>query len=237
LYISVSTLLAAPGRAAQNSNDEAERLYADRTNLVSARRAAEVWAAELAHNPQSYDAAWKLARASYWLGGHAPQSERRKFLEQGIEAGRKAVAIEPNLPAGHFWIAANMGSLAESFGMRQGLKYRKPIKEELETVLRLEPGFQSGSAQRALGRWYFKVPGFFGGSNKRAEEYLRRSLEYDDSNTVSHYFLAEVLIDEERYDEARVELQKVIDAPPNPEWEPENQDYKARARQRLAAIK
>jgi hypothetical protein len=130
-----------------------------------------------------------------------------------------------------------MGSLAESFGMMQGLKYRKPIKEELETVLRLDSGFQSGSAQRALGRWYFKVPGLFGGSNKRAEEYLRRSLEYDVHNTVSHYFLAEVLIDEERYDEARIELQKVIDAPANPDWEPENQDYRDRARKRLALLK
>mgnify|MGYP003693694395 CR=1 FL=1 len=29
-----------------------------------------------------------------------------------------------------------MGALAESFGMRQGISYRKPVKEELETVLR-----------------------------------------------------------------------------------------------------
>src|SRR5581483_8224339 len=99
--------------------------------------------------------------------------------EDGIDAGRKAAALAPSRPEGHFWIAANMGALAESFGLRAGLKYRAPIKSELETVLALDPSYQSGSADRALGRWYFKVPALFGGSNKRAEEHLRASLRYD----------------------------------------------------------
>jgi hypothetical protein len=51
-----------------------------------------------------------------------------------------------------------MGALAESFGMRQGLKYRGPIKDALETVLRLDPGYLQGIRDRALGRWYYKVP-------------------------------------------------------------------------------
>src|SRR5205085_11931845 len=176
-------LFYIPVLAAQS----ADALYADRANLTSARRAAEMWAAALAADPRDFDSAWKLARADYWLGGHAPERDRRTFLEQGIEAGRKAVAAQPNRPEGHFWIAANMGTLAESFGLRQGLKYRKPVKEELETVLRLDRAFQQGSADRALGRWYFKVPGVFGGSDKKAEEHLRASLRYNPNSTSSHF--------------------------------------------------
>src|SRR5205823_10534163 len=104
-------------------------------------------------------------------------------LERGIEAARQATAIDPNRPEGHFWIAANMGTLAESFGLRAGLKYRKSIKEELEAVLRIDPAFQQGSADRALGRWYFKVPRLFGGSSKAAEEHLRASLKYNPKST------------------------------------------------------
>jgi hypothetical protein len=44
-----------------------------------------------------------------------------------------------------------MGALAESFGLRAGLKYRKPIKDELETVLALDTSFHARSADRALG--------------------------------------------------------------------------------------
>ena len=104
-----------------------------------------------------------------------------------------------------------MGALAESFGLRQGIKYRKAIKEALETVLRLDPAFQQGSADRALGRWYYKVPGIFGGSHKHSEEHLRESLKYNAQSTASHFFLAELLLDDGRKAEARAELQKVIE--------------------------
>src|SRR3984893_12933385 len=136
----------------------ADALYADRAHLESARQAAALWSAALAADPANFDAAWKLARADYWLGGHAPETERRESLKRGLDAGRNVVALQANRPEGHFWLAANMGALAESFGLRQGLKYRKAIKEELETVLRLDPRFMEGSGDRALGRWYFTVP-------------------------------------------------------------------------------
>jgi len=215
----------------------ADALYADRANLASARRAAQMWAEELTRNPKSFDAAWKLARADYWLGGHAPEAERRKFLDDGIDAGRKAVALQPNRPEGHFWIGANMGALAESFGVRQGIKYRKPIREELETVLKIDPSFMLGSADRALGRWYAEVPRLFGGSRKLAEQHLRESLKYNPGGTISHYFLAELYLDEGRKADARTELQKVIDAPLNAEWTPEDQDFKEKARRLLGTIK
>ncbi len=215
----------------------ADALYADRANLASARRAADLWTAALAADPRDFEAAWKLARADYWLGGHAPASERRAFLENGIEAGRKAAAAQPNRPEGHFWIAANMGTLAESFGLRQGLKYRKPVKEELETALRLDPAFQQGSADRALGRWYFKVPGLFGGSHAQAEHHLRASLKYNPHSTASHFFLAELLLDDGRKEEARTELQKVLDAAADPAWAPEDQEFKEKARAKLASLK
>jgi tetratricopeptide (TPR) repeat protein len=196
-----------------------------------------MWAEELARDPKHFDAAWKLARADYWLGGHASESERRKLFEDGIAAGRKAVAVQPNRPEGHFWIAANMGALAESYGVRQGIKYRKTIKEELETVLRLDAAFLQGSADRALGRWYFKVPGMFGGSDRLAEAHLRASLKYNPNSTASHYFLGEVLLDAGRKDEARAELQTVLDVPVDPDWIPEGQEFKEKARALLARLR
>ena len=220
---------AGEQRPSDAGSGDADALYADRSNLASARRAADAWRADLAKDPKSFDAAWKLARADYWLGGHAPDNERRGFLESGITAGETAVALQASRPEGHFWIAANMGALAESFGLRAGLKYRGRIKDELETVLRLDPKFQQGSADRALGRWYYKVPGLFGGSHKLAEQHLRASLAYNATSTASHFFLAELLQDEGRKNDARAELQKVLDAPLDPDWTPEDQEFKGRA--------
>jgi tetratricopeptide (TPR) repeat protein len=214
-----------------------DALYAAREDLPSARRAAAIWAERLKQNPRDFESAWKMARARYWLGGHAPEAERKQLFEDGIAAGRAAVAIEPNHPEGHFWVAANMGALAESFGMSQGLKYRGTIKDELLTVLKLDAAFQEGSADRALGRWYYKVPGLFGGSKQKSEEHLKRSLKYGPDSTASHFFLAETLLDQRRRDEARAELQRVIDAPLDPDWGPEDREFKTKAKTKLAEMR
>jgi tetratricopeptide (TPR) repeat protein len=215
----------------------ADALYARRTDPESARRAAAIWRAELARDPRAFEAAWKLSRASYWIGGHEPEKQGRTVFESGIEAGRRAATLEPQRPEGYFWMAANMGALGESYGLRQGIKYRKAIKEALETVLRLNPAFEQGSADRALGRWYFKVPGLFGGSRQLAEQHLRRSLTYNQHSTSSHFFLAEVMLDAGRKSEARAELQQVLEAPFDPEWEPENREFKEKAQRLLITLR
>jgi tetratricopeptide (TPR) repeat protein len=221
--------------AAQNASpppQTADMLYADRAHLESARRAAELWTAAVGANSRDFGSAWKLARADYWLGGHVA-SESEMFYEAGIAAAGKAIAIDVNRAEGHFWIAANMGALAESSGMLAGLKYRKQIRQELETVLRIDPAFQEGSADRALGRWYHKVPRLFGGSHSKAEQHLKASLQYKADSTVTHYFLAELYKDDGRIAEARAEVQKVVDAPVDPDWAPEDLDYKDKARRLL----
>lgn len=233
-YLAVHAALGTPQPPAAA---DADALYARRADLASARQAADIWQARVQQNPRDFESAWKLARARYWLGGHASENERRAFLEQGIAAARTAVAIQPGQPEGHFWIAANMGALAESFGLRQGIKYRGDIKKELLTVLRLDPAFQQGSADRALGRWYFKVPGLFGGSHAKSEEHLRRSLTYNPSSTASLFFLAETLIDMNRKDEAKRLLEQLIAAPIDPDWAAEDREFKDKAQRVIATLK
>jgi len=135
------------------------------------------------------------------------------------------------------WLAANMGALAESFGMRQGLKYRGEIKSELETVLRIDPAFEQGSADRALGRWYYKVPGLFGGSDTKSEEHLRKSLTYNPNSTASLYFLAETLLEEKKKAEAKQILEHCLAAPIAPGWGAEDRDFKRKAEKLIQTLK
>ena len=214
-----------------------DALYAKRDNVAFAQRAAAVWQARLQKNPNDFESAWKLARATYWIGTQGPAADRRPALEQGITAGRAATRVQPNRPEGHMWLAAAMGALAESFGLRQGLKYRTEIKNELLTVLRLDPAYEQGSADRALGRWYYKVPGLFGGSDQKSEEHLRRSLTYNPNSSASLYFLAETLIALKRKPEAKETLQRVLDAPIDPGWAAEDRDFKAKAKKLIETFK
>ncbi len=224
--------------AVQVPDDDPDALYKDRENLASAQKAADIWTARLTANPKDFTSAYRLAKVRYWLGTHGmPAPQRRAALEAGIEAARAAMAIDAKRPEGHFWMAANMGALAESFGLRQGMKYRGAIREALETTVKLDPAYLQGSADRALGRWYFKVPGLFGGSNKKSEAHLRKSLAYNPSGVMSLLFLADTLADMGRKDEARKQYQAVIDAPLDPDWTPEDRRFKEQAKRLLQNLR
>ena len=225
------------GRPEAPASRSADGLYANRANLGDARRAAAIWQATLDRNPAAFEAAWKRARAAYWIGKHLGEEEAQKAeFEAGMAAARAAIRVHDDRPEGHFWLAANMGALAERGGIRGGLRYRSPIRQSLRRVLAIDPTFQLGSADRALGRWYYLVPRLFGGSKRKSEEHLRRSLTYDPNSIASRYFLAETLESNGREREAAAELKRILGTPPNPDWIPEDLEFKQKAQALLAEL-
>lgn len=224
-------LIVAPVLAADPDPDA---LYRQRADLQRARQALDIWEGRLKADPRDFEAAWKIARATYWIGPHEERDAGRRTLERGIVAGKQAATINPQRPEGHFWTAANMGALAESYGARQGLKYRGAIKDALERVVMIDAAFQEGSAYSALGRWYHMVPGLFGGSEAKSEEYLRKSLTFNPNGVLPHFYLAETLFDRDKDAEGIAELQKAIAAKGNPGFEPEDREIQAKASAELA---
>lgn len=215
---------------AQVSEGDPDALYRQREDPASVARAIELWSA---HGPSDFEAAWKLARAYYWLGTRGPKNEQRQALQRGIETGERATTLAPQRPEGHFWLAADMGRLAESFGVMQGIKYRGRIRDELERSIAVAPGWQGGSAETALGQWYAEVPRLAGGNHKKAEEYFRRALGYEAENKQTLLYLGDLLADEGRRDEARKLWEKVTELPIDPEWEPEDRELQKEAVQKL----
>ena len=231
MYLAV---LAGPNAQAQAADPDA--LYQQRENLALAQQASDVWAGRAAAG-RDFEAAWKLARASYWLGTHLPEKDRRAALDRGVKAGELATKLDATKPEGHFWMAANMGALAESYGLTQGIKYRGRIKDALVRVLAINPAWMQGSADRALGWWYHKVPGLFGGSEATAEQHLRKALAYNPRSTATLFFLAEVVAERGRTTEARQLLQQVLDTAVDPDWAPEDRDFKKKAAERMKALR
>jgi tetratricopeptide (TPR) repeat protein len=222
-------LAIGPIGAPLQATPDPDRLFDAREDLSKAIQAADAWAVRLAQDPDDFDAAWKLARAAYWLGSHVSTGDQRAQYERGLDAGRRAIELQPNRPEGRFWLAATMGAMAESFGLRAGLRYRGPVRRELEAVLRLDPAYLQGAADRALGRWHFRVPWLFGGRQQEAILHLERSLTYDPTSAASHFFRAEVYLEMNRMEDARRELRLVLEAPETVEWGPEVRDFKRRA--------
>src|SRR6185295_15642034 len=85
LVPSVSPAPAMIGRI-QDELPDPDALYARRENVTYAQQAAAIWQSRLQKNLNDFDSAWKLARATYWIGTQGPAAERRSALEQGIAA-------------------------------------------------------------------------------------------------------------------------------------------------------
>jgi TRAP transporter T-component len=226
LALAIPCVVFATVRGQTRSDRDPDALYQGRENLASAERAADLWQQRAG---MDFAASWKLARACYWLGTHQAEHIRRAALERGVNAGEDAIRLAGDRPEGHFWLAANMGRLAESFGIVQALRYRGRIREELERALAIDPGWQGGAADAALGEWYATVPRLFGGSRQKAEQHLRRALVHDPRNTSALVFLGQMLLSEGKGDESRGLLLRVVDAPLDPEWAPEDAELKVKA--------
>ena len=92
---------------------EAEPLYEGREDMTRARVA--VTALRQAHSADygNYEAAWKLARAAFYVGDRTDNdSERDDMFREGTDAGKAAVQLQPDKPDGHFWLGANYGGTA-----------------------------------------------------------------------------------------------------------------------------
>src|SRR5258706_1422292 len=147
---------------------EADQYYAKRADLVKVRQAIVSLRQAQADDPANFGLAWRLAKFDYYLGAHTPEStEQDKAYREGIEAGKLAVRLQDGKPEGHFWLGANYGGNAE-ISTLSGVGELDDIKQEMETALKINEGFQSGNAYMDLGQVYFESPGVLGGNTLKA---------------------------------------------------------------------
>src|SRR5215510_11505283 len=142
---------AADSASATEEITQADQLYGQRDDLMQLRRGIIALRQALTKDPGNYDAAWKLSKFNYYLATHTDDSkERDDAFKAGIEAGKTAVQLQNEKPDGHFWLGANYGGAAEHSAI-SGLATVNDIRNEMQTVLRLDEGYQNGSAYMVLG--------------------------------------------------------------------------------------
>src|SRR5918993_4112612 len=131
---------------------EAETLYEGREDLTKARVAVAALRQARIADYGNYEAAWKLARAAFYVGDRTDNaSERDDMFRDGTEAGKAAGQLQPDKPEGPFWLGANYGGKAASSTLAN-LSSFQDIKGEMETVLKLDESYEGYSVYLALGR-------------------------------------------------------------------------------------
>jgi len=214
----------------------ADQLYGQRADLLLLRRGIVSLRQARTKDPGNYDAAWKLSKFNYYLATHTDDSkERDTAFRDGIDAGKTAVQLQNEKPDGHFWLGANYGGAAEHSTI-QGLATVNDIRDEMQTVLRLDEGYQNGSAYMVLGLVYLNAPSIVGGDPKKAVEEMEKGLRFGEPNAFLHLHLAEAYKKVGRNDDARKEIKKILSMTPDPNYLPEYKESSAAAQKLLDQI-
>lgn len=214
----------SPARPAGDVIAEADTLYASRGDLTRVRQGLIALRHSQATEAGSYDLAWRLAKFNYYLGSHSPDdTERDKAFSDGIEAGKLAVKLQAGKPEGHFWLGANYGGSAK-VSMLSGLSEITEIKREMETVLKLDEGFQAGSAYMVLGQVYLEAPRLLGRDTQKAIDYFQKGLPFGPNNSLLRWHLAQAYADANRKEDARKEIDTLLTMKFDPAYEPEHKE-------------
>jgi tetratricopeptide (TPR) repeat protein len=153
-----------------------------------------------------------MARLSFLLGELSSKEEKTRYFEKGQGYSETLVREKPDWPEGHYWLALNLCGLAEQGGARRGLKLIPEIVEELDKALKENPAYDQAGAHRVLGRLYFECPSWplSVGNIPQSYSHLSAAVAIAPENSTNHLFLAETLFKMGKKEEARKELQQVL---------------------------
>jgi tetratricopeptide (TPR) repeat protein len=220
---------------AANPLAQARQAYAERADPGRAKEAMDLFLQAAAADPQSYEARWEGARAIYYLGTYgspkASDDDKVVLFQRGIDLAKAAIALRPEGVEGHFWLGVLYGVYGEARGVMKSLGLVGDIEREMELCLKEDPSVEGYGPYRVLGRMYYKLPWFAGGSKKKSLEYLEKSLAGAPTNDLTRLYLADTLRAKGRDEEAKAQLQHILSTPPDPRWAPEYPWIKGQAEQ------
>jgi tetratricopeptide (TPR) repeat protein len=135
--------------------------------------------AEYRPNSTNADALIKLAAACADLADLATNhSQRASLAQEGMQAARKALEQAQTNAAAHFFLALNIGQLAQTKSLG-ALSLVKEMEQELLKAIEYGPGVEHGGPDRSLGMLYRDAPGapFSIGSDSKAREHLQKAIQ------------------------------------------------------------
>lgn len=211
-----------------------EKLFAARSDIEKLREA--VHELDLARNPdeRNFEVEWKFAKYSYFLGkAEQNPDDADKAFDRGKDAGLIASRLEPTKPDGFFWFGANLGELARMSPITVGIKSVDDIRESMNKVVELAPGYQGASAYDALGELEMETRSFKGGSPEKAVGFFEQGLKLSPDNSNIRLHLAEAYLALKHDDKAKSELNTLLTMKPNPEFVAEHQLAVAKGKELL----
>lgn len=182
--------------------------------------AIAAYESELRLTPDDPELLWRLSRAYVCMGEVLENGEEIQYFRKAEEYANRCLQLRPSHPQGRTWLAATLGYLALSAGMKEQIALTNRLYDEIQQLLALDPGNDAaysilGSIYRALGNvgWVQRrlAAVLFGslpdGGFEEGEIALKKAIELAPDVMRHHYELGVLYLDWGRKEEARHVLQ------------------------------
>jgi hypothetical protein len=173
-------------------------IFADepRNQIFAVRAGAEYHRAQMRFQSNTNDpaAAWQFARACFDFNDFATNNAGRATLaNQGIAACRQLLACESNSVPGHYYLAIELGQLADTRRNLAAFKMVREMEREFKTAGDLDEHFDYAGPARCLGLLYRDAPGWpvSIGSRHKAREWLEQAVQLAPDYPENHLNLVE----------------------------------------------
>ena len=123
---------------------------------------------------------WQFARACYDRAEFATNSAQKIDLaRQGIAAARASINLQPKIAAAHYYLAMNLGQLADATRSLGGLKLVSEMEREFKSARAFDAAFDYAGPDRSLGLLNRDAPGWpiSVGSRAKARQHLEKACE------------------------------------------------------------
>lgn len=159
-------------------------------------------------NTNDAEAAWQFSRACFDLADIASNNtQRAEFANQGITAGRRAVALNDRSAEAHYYLGMNAGELADTKRNLSALRMVKDMERDFLAALALDEHLDYAGPDRNLGLLYRDAPSIVSiGSRTKARQHLERAVELAPDFPENHLNLIESYLKWDYRNEAAKQL-------------------------------
>lgn len=143
------------------------------------------------------EAACHYARTCFDWGDFSTNDDQRgQIANEGIAISRQVIARNPELAAGHYYLAYNLGQLART-KLLGALALVREMERELKSARDLDENFDFGGPDRTLGQLYFSAPGWPTsiGDKVKARKHLEHAVQLNGRYPDNRILLMETLLD------------------------------------------
>jgi len=146
--------------------------------------------------PTNLVAAWQFAAACFdQCDFSRNDSDRARFANEGAAACRRALSLNPNLAAAHYYLGMNLAQLART-KLIGALGLLGEVESEWQAAAKLDENFDYAGPDRNLGLLYRDAPGWplSIGSRDKARRHLLRAVSLHPEYPENHLNLIEAYL-------------------------------------------